>query len=96
MAQTSRGFFGTNRVGFSATSLNSMTTRSFARFSQATDEVVDARVYSGVHFRIADEHGAKIGKQVARWREKHFFEPARSGRHDHGHDHDDWGDHDDH
>jgi hypothetical protein len=61
-----------------------MTTRSFSRFSQATDEVVDARVYSGVHFRISDEHGAKIGKQVARWREKHFFQPARSHRHDHG------------
>ena len=31
MAQTSRDFFGTNGVGFSATSLNSMTTRSFRR-----------------------------------------------------------------
>jgi hypothetical protein len=95
MAETSRDFFGTNRIGFSATSLNSMTMRSFTRFSQATDEVVDARVYSGIHFRIADEHGAKIGKQVARWREKHFFEPARSGRHHHhGQDRDDWGHHD--
>jgi hypothetical protein len=95
MAETSRDFFGTNRVGFSATSLNSMTTRSFSRFSQATNEVVDARVYSGIHFRIADVHGAKIGKQVARWREKHFFQRARSGHDDHDHDHGDWGDHED-
>ena len=93
MAQTSRDFFGTNRVGFSATGVNSMTVRSFSRFSDATDEVIDARVYSGIHFRIADDHGAKIGKQVARWREEHFFQPARSHRHNHGHDHDDWGDH---
>jgi hypothetical protein len=85
MARTARDFFGTNRVEFSATGVNSMTTRSYARFSDATDEVVDARVYSGVHFRIADEHGAKIGKQVARWREKHFFHRMRS--HGHGPDH---------
>ena len=92
MAETSRDFFGTNRVQFSALGVNSMTTRSFSRFTDAPDEVVDARVYSGIHFRIADEHGAKIGKQVARWREQHFFQRAKSGRHDHGHD--DWGDHD--
>ncbi len=91
MAETSRDFFGTDRVDFSATS--SMITRSFTRFSQATQEVVDARVYSGIHFRRPDEHGAKIGRQVARWREKHFFEPARSGRND-DHD-DDHGHHDD-
>ena len=85
MAESSRDFFGTDRIAFSATSVNSMTMRSFSRFSQATNEVVDARVYSGIHFRIADEHGAKIGKQVARWREKHFFQRAKSGwdRHDH-------------
>jgi hypothetical protein len=83
MARTARDFFGTNRVEFSATGVNSMTTRSYSRFSDATDEVVDARVYSGIHFRIADEHGAKIGKQVARWRQKHFFHPARKHWHDH-------------
>jgi hypothetical protein len=75
MAETSRDFFGTDRADFSATS--AVATRTFTRFSQATQEVVDARVYSGIHFRTADEHGAKIGKQVARWREKHFFQPAK-------------------
>ena len=97
MAESSRDFFGRDRVTFSATGVNSMTTRTFARFSDATDEVVDARVYSGIHFRIADEHGAKIGKQVARWRQRHYFQPAKSGRHDGGHHHDDRGDdHHDH
>jgi hypothetical protein len=77
MAQTSHDFFGTNRVAFSATSVNSKTTRSFSRFSQATDELIDARVYSGLHFRTADEDGAKIGKQVAHWRKEHFFQHSR-------------------
>jgi hypothetical protein len=74
MAETSRAFFGTDTVSYSATS--SMIERSFTSFSQATHEVVDARVYSGIHFRIADEHGAEIGKEVARWREKYFFHRA--------------------
>jgi hypothetical protein len=76
MAETARDFFGTNRVAFSATSSTSMTTRSFSRFSQATEEVVDARVYSGIHFRTADEHGAKIGKRVAAWRKERYFRPV--------------------
>jgi hypothetical protein len=78
-AATLRDFFGTNRVRFSATSTNSNTTRSFTSFSQAIDEIVDARVYSGIHFRAADVQGARIGKRVARYRQRHYFH--RKGSH---------------
>ena len=44
-------------------------TRNYTTFSQAVDEVVDARVWSGIHFRHADEVGAAIGQRVARWQE---------------------------
>ena len=74
IVRTLRDFFGTDRAEFSALSAVSGTTRSFSRFSDAIDEIIDARVYSGIHFRIADEQGAEIGKRVARWRERHFFE----------------------
>jgi hypothetical protein len=50
-------------------------TRNYTRFSQAIVEIVSARVWSGIHFRIADEQGAAIGQAVARWSEEHFFEP---------------------
>ncbi len=56
-------------------------TRRYTSFSQAADEIVDARVWSGIHFRTADEVGAKIGRQVARWREGRFFLRARKGHH---------------
>ena len=56
--------------------MNSKTTRSFKRFSQAVQEVVDARVWSGIHFRLADEDGARIGRRVARYRNRHYFEEA--------------------
>ena len=78
MARTLRDFFGTNRLEFTATSATSNTTRSFTSFSQAIEEIVDARVYSGLHFRTADEDGALIGKQVARYRDKHYFDSANS------------------
>ena len=74
-------FFGTDEIGWTDTN-NGGLTRSFTRFSQAIDEVVEARVWSGIHFHNADEQGHKIGEQVAKWRERHFFEPVR--HHDEG------------
>jgi len=72
---TMQDFFGTDRIGWTDTN-NGGLTRSFTRFSQAIDEVVDARVWSGIHFRYADEDGAKIGREVARYRDRHYFEPT--------------------
>src|SRR6185503_10018597 len=65
---TLQDFFGTDRIGWTDTN-NAGLMRSFTRFSQAIDEVVDARVWSGIHFRNTDEQGARIGRQVAGWRE---------------------------
>lgn len=73
---TMQDFFGTDRIGWTDTN-NGGFTRSFTRFSQAIAEVVDARVWSGIHFRYADEDGAKIGRQVANYRDRHYFEPVR-------------------
>ena len=73
IVRTLQDFFGTDSAHFSALSATSGTTRTFTRFSQAIDEIVDARVYSGLHFRTADEHGAEIGREVARYRSERFF-----------------------
>ena len=59
---------------FSVSSLSSNTTRSYRSFSDAVDEVVDARVYSGIHFRKADVDGAVLGRDVARDGLEHYFE----------------------
>ena len=74
---TLQDFFGTDRIGWTDTT-NGGLTRSFTRFSQAIDEVVDARVWSGIHFRTADEQGAKIGRQVAHYRGLHYFRSLHS------------------
>ena len=41
--------------------------RTWTTFSEGIDEVIDARVYIGFHFRTSDETGARIGRQVARF-----------------------------
>src|SRR5216117_1181564 len=73
---TLKNFFGTDRIGFSAFSNKSCTTRSFDRFSHVLKEVIDARVYAGIHFRTADTQGAVLGKKVAHYLNKHYFQPV--------------------
>jgi hypothetical protein len=75
MVRTLQHFFGTDEIGWTDTN-NSGFTRSFASFSQAIDEVVDARVWSGIHFRTADEDGAHIGKRVVNYGHARYFKPV--------------------
>jgi hypothetical protein len=77
IVHTLQDFFGTDRIAFSAFSNRTRTTRSYDRFSDALKEVIDARVWSGIHFRTADVQGAVLGKKVAHWLEKHDFQPMR-------------------
>jgi len=77
---TLQNFFGADRIGFSAFSNKSCTTRSFDRFSHALKEVIDARVWAGIHFRTADTQGSVLGKKVAHYLKKHYFQPVRCHR----------------
>lgn len=73
---TLQAFFGTDKIAFSAFSNNSGTTRHFSRFSDALKEVLDARVWGGIHFRTADMQGSVIGQKVSHYLVKHFFAPV--------------------
>lgn len=75
-------FFGTDKMTFTVTSANpnlvpAEATRTYERFSDAEEEVIDARIYVGIHFRTADEVGQVQGKQVAKWAFKHFLRPLK-------------------
>ena len=78
--QTLHTFFGTDRIGFSAFSNKSCTTRSFDRFSDALKEVIDARVWAGIHFRTADVQGAVLGRKVVHYMARHYFQQNRRHR----------------
>jgi PAP2 superfamily len=42
-------------------------THSYQNWSAVTAEVVDARVWEGIHFRFSDEAGATLGRNVANY-----------------------------
>jgi len=67
MAATLAFLFGDNPgITIVATSpMNPTFPRQWTTFSQGVAEVVDARVYSGIHFRTSDQVGARVGRQVA-------------------------------
>ena len=45
------------------------------QFSAVADDVVDARIYMGIHFRFADEGARRMGKQAANWAFSHVLRP---------------------
>ena len=60
--------------------------RHWATFSDGVEEVVDARVYSGFHYRTSDETGAKLGRKVARFVMNHALAPEHCGDKSKGND----------
>jgi PAP2 superfamily len=52
------------------------TTQHFANVQDVQDQVVDARVWLGFHFRNSVEVGEKLGNRVAGWELKQFFKRA--------------------
>ncbi len=71
---TIENFFGTDKIPFSAYSSRTRTWRTFDRLSDALKEIIDARVWGGIHFRTADVQGAVLGKKVAHYLRKHYFQ----------------------
>jgi len=74
--ETLRYFFGTDNFSFTIDSQVAGLTkpvRSYNSFSQALDEVRDARIYGGMHYRNSTQKGAILGKQVSRFVNAHCF-----------------------
>ena len=51
-------------------------TRSFDSFSQALDELIEARIWAGLHFRTADLQGRSLGTNVADFAAANYFQPV--------------------
>jgi PAP2 superfamily len=75
IVKTLQQFFGTDDIGWSDTN-NAGLARSFASFSQAIEEIIDARVWAGLHFQTADVQGQRIGRAVATYRQGRYFRPV--------------------
>ena len=80
-------FFDADKVTFKVTTTAAQAVpneRTYHRFSDLADDVVDARVYMGIHFRFADTAARRQATRVATQAFNHFLRPVN----DRGHDHD--------
>jgi hypothetical protein len=56
-------------------------TRHYEFATQLQQDAIDARVWSGIHFRTADVVGIETGTQVGDWALDNYFQPTRHGHH---------------
>jgi hypothetical protein len=78
-----RAYFDTDEFHFTMSSAAPglvQPVRSYDRFSQVLTDILDARIYGGMHYRNSTAVGADLGKRVARHAMEHFFRP-RKDRH---------------
>jgi hypothetical protein len=72
-------FFQTDDLSFDVSSANAgvvTNPRSFTRISDAAQEVVDVRIYQGIHFRHAEVVGRLQGERIAHWTFQRFLRPV--------------------
>jgi hypothetical protein len=75
-AEALHAFYGTKKVTITLSSTATNTTRTFENTDDLTREIIDARVFGGMHYRTSVRHGAVIGKKVVKWMSKNFFQPV--------------------
>jgi hypothetical protein len=73
--RTLQAFFGTDVMHYGVTSSQfGGETRFFDRFSQPLEEIVEARIWAGLHFRTADVQGRDLGINAANYMLDNYFE----------------------
>lgn len=65
------------KVNLTITSVAAGVTRHYSDAADWRQGVIDARVWSGIHFRTADRSGVALGIRVANWALNHYFARAR-------------------
>jgi hypothetical protein len=82
-------FFGdTVPGGFQITSISTLLAplpadprvRTFGSFSQALDELVEARIWAGLHYRTGDVQARILGSNVADYAAANYFQPVGRAR----------------
>jgi hypothetical protein len=66
-------FFETEDIPLTFTSAVTGTTHSFDSFVDVVEEVDNARIYGGMHYRHSVKDGNKLGRRVAEYTFRHYF-----------------------
>ncbi|GGX21277.1 vanadium-dependent haloperoxidase [Streptomyces lomondensis] len=69
------GVLGTSRVDLRIRSITTGATRHYRDAHEYERDVVDARVWGGIHTRTADEVGSDTGRRLAAWALRTYFRP---------------------
>jgi hypothetical protein len=83
MAHSMEYFLGTKRpaggIPLSGTDANGQIyVRHFDSTDEVIREIIDARVYNGVHYRTSVVHATVLGRKAAQWTARYYFLPLDS------------------
>jgi hypothetical protein len=76
-----KAYFHSDRLNFTMSSAAPgllQPVRSYSRFSQALTDILNARVYGGMHYRKSTKVGAELGRNVARQALARYFLPHQN------------------
>lgn len=74
-AQVLIAFLGTDQVSLALTQPLGSVHRIYTSIPQIVKEMEDARVWGGIHFRTANEHGTRLGRQVGAYGMQTYLQP---------------------
>ena len=74
--ETLRRFFGTKKLDVTMPSTTTGTSMSFSNTDDIVKAVEDARVFAGFHYRTSCVRGAVLGRKVAKYVAKNYFQPV--------------------
>jgi hypothetical protein len=69
-------FLGTARINFTVPSLTGLGDRTFAKPVDLQNEVGNARIWGGIHYRTSVNHAIVMGRHVLNWVLDHHFQPT--------------------
>ncbi|MGX7951057.1 vanadium-dependent haloperoxidase [Tsuneonella sp. HG249] len=76
---SARAFFGSDAAQFSITG-GGGATRNYSSFGAVIADVIEARIFLGIHFRRPDVNGAELGRRVAQYVDANFFNCGPPGQ----------------
>ena len=86
MMNSAKAFFGSDAAEFDIISVGlgpgtgTGSTRHYSHFTDVIPDIIDARVFGGLHFRTADVNGALLGQSVAGYVDANFFNCRNAGQ----------------
>jgi hypothetical protein len=66
-----------DKTTFVVTSTPANQTKTYQRFSDQAKDMVDVRIYQGLHFRTADVIARRLAMRSANWAFSHFLRPLK-------------------